>query len=207
MRARVDPRYVKLVKNTGRTHLRGQMMYCPKTMGFTRTDILHHTLREWDVEGNCVDTAISKFTFSPELPIYTDGSCFRGSDPLLASAGSSAVQVHADGSPFKAVLCTLPDSKPQSAASGEHYGAYLAAHYSRRDWVIPTVVCAVPQASRAPPPRILADCASVVRSAQDREYAVDGRRPFAGTWGRIQIRQWPIVEKQRLIAPRRKQRN
>ena len=44
-------------------------------------------------------------------------------------------------------------------------------------------------------PTIHADCASVVRSATSREYAVDWRRPFAGLWKEVKEHVWPTVIK------------
>jgi hypothetical protein len=112
----------------------------------------------------------AEFVFDGNKKIYTDGSCFRGSDPEFASAGGAAVQIHDSGKLARVARIGLPRWLPQTAAAGEHVACYLAVCFS----------AAVGITSQ-----ILSDCASVVRSAKSKAYAVNYKRPFAGIWNMI----------------------
>ena len=108
----------------------------------------------------------------------TDGSCFCGTDPVLAAAGAAAVQVYPDGTPARAAWVTLPSWLPQTAASAEHTAVSLAVS------IDPTRSL-----------NILSDCASVVASAKDREWATQHSRPFAAIWRDMPLAAWPTVDK------------
>jgi hypothetical protein len=63
--------------------------------------------------------------FARDLPIYTDGSCRHPTNPWLAQATGAAVQLH-DGKVTRILTIALPRGIPQTAAFGEHMGAWLA---------------------------------------------------------------------------------
>ena len=110
--------------------------------------------------------------------MYADGSCYEGTDIDFAATGGSCVQIdEVTKKIVKSARATLPEWMEQSAASGEHYGCHLGVLFTPRS------------------PTIHADCASVVRSATSREYAVDWRRPFAGLWKKVKAHVWPDVVK------------
>ena len=119
-----------------------------------------------DPEGNLLHEPA---VFDPSECIYTDGSCFRGSDPHYATAGAAAIQIHPCGKLAKCVYMSLPRWLPQTASAGEHVACYLGVNHT--DPTIPIR------------PWILSDCASVVRSAADKTFALHSSRPFAGILG------------------------
>jgi len=121
------------------------------------------------INGEPHDVHPDDVTFHPDLPIYVDGSCYNGTRHGLSSAGSAAVQLTSDGRADQAVWMALPGELPQTAAAGEHVAATIAIWYSR-----------LPRSRD--PVTITADCASVIRSAQQRRWAIGEKRPFAGFW-------------------------
>ena len=174
LRAKVDQVFLDEVTKGGRDNVRGQVLTCTKILGFTRTNVLVNIVEQEDWGG--LEPTPENFAFDPERPMYADGSCYEGTDPDFAATGGSCVQVNeATGMIIRSARATLPEWMDQSAASGEHYGCHLGVLFTPRK------------------PTIHADCASVVRSATSREYAVDWRRPFAGLWKEIAVHVWPNV--------------
>lgn len=106
------------------------------------------------------------FEFMEDLPIYVDGSCFNGTVPELAAAGSAAIQLSADGQLLGGVCFTLPDGYPQTATYAEHMAAFIAMRRLPKNNV----------------PFLVGDCNSVIRSSVDRKWAIGEDRPCAGVW-------------------------
>ena len=104
------------------------------------------------------------FRFLPDLPIFTDGSCFNGTDSTLAVAGVALVQM-CEGNLVRSLQVTLPRWVPATAAAGEHMAPVLASLYSDG------------------PHCIITDCSSVYASAmQGANFALHWSRPMAGMW-------------------------
>ena len=147
--------------------------------GIKQVDKWHPIYNSWTTEGKHNNADGSKpFAFLPDLPVYTDGSCFCGTDPILASAGAAAVQVYPDGTPARAAWVTLPSWLPQTAASAEHTAVSLAVS------IDPTRSL-----------EVYTDCAGVVASAKNRQWATQHSRPFAALWRDMPLTAWPTVEK------------
>ena len=104
------------------------------------------------------------FRLLPGIPIFTDGSCYNGTDGALAVAGVALVQLQ-EGAIVRSVQVCLPCWVPATAAAGEHMAPALANLYSTGEYSIVT------------------DCSSVFSSAsQGAAFALHWSRPMAGLW-------------------------
>ena len=91
--------------------------------------------------------------------VFTDGCCFHPTNPLLARAGFSAVQMRQDGSVHKAVYGCVPAAFPQTSLAGEYSALTVAYDLSRGIDVvvdcadlIRTFAMGIPRALRAAGP-------------------------------------------------------
>ena len=136
---------------------------------------------EWEItywktfQGTLQQVPGTDFCWDPGLPIYTDGSCLHPTHPRMAAAGAAAVQQDAAGRDHLAVRLRVPRSFPQTAASGEHLAVALVGV------TLPAPIGLGGQVE------CVTDCASVVRSAQHRRWAVGEARPFGGVWKDVPV--------------------
>jgi len=172
-------KWIKEVNKCGRKHIAGKLLCFKSDPQHIRSDKWYVQTATFDEDGNIVE---GECVFDGDKKLYTDGSCFRGSDPEFASAGGAADQIHENGKIARVARIALPRWLPQTAAAGEHVACYLAVCFS-----LPIGITS----------QILSDCASVVRSAKSRAYAVNYKRPFAGIWNMIGNKWgwWPVVTK------------
>ena len=69
--------------------------------------------------------------FLEGLDLYSDGSCFDPTHPLLARAGASVVQIDpTSGEEVRRVTAHVPVGCPQTAAYGEHFAFLLAVTFT-----------------------------------------------------------------------------
>ena len=103
------------------------------------------------------------FRFLPGIPIFTDGSCYNGTDSALAVAGVALVQLQ-EGVIVRSLQVCLPCWIPATAAAGEHMAPAIANLYSSTGEY-----------------HIITDCSSVFRSASlGADFALNWSRPMAG---------------------------
>merc|ERR1712194_860348 len=152
-RAYLPAAWYKQVQKAGRNHILGNAYVIPHVEGICKVNQWHPVYHSWTEDGSNDNDDDVPFDFLPNMPVYTDGSCFCGTDPVLAAAGAAAVQVYPNGKPARAAWVTLPAWLPQTAASAEHTTVSLAVNIN-------------PLRSL----HIMSDCASVVASAKDREW-------------------------------------
>jgi hypothetical protein len=110
------------------------------------------------------EDSLGNFRFTPDIPIYADGSGYYGDDPCLATAGLGLLQ-HIEGKITKSVQLCLPAGIPPTAAAAEHICVALANKYT------------------AGPFTLVTDCGSVYKSGSEgAAYALNWARPMAGFW-------------------------
>jgi hypothetical protein len=123
-----------------------------------------HLRPQWETHVVFPTPEDGEFRFLPGLPIYSDGSCYNGTDNALAVAGAALVQLR-DGAIVRSLQVCLPCWIPATAAAGEHMAPALANLYTTGDYELVT------------------DCSSVFSSAtKGAGFALHWSRPMAGMW-------------------------
>ena len=67
--------WLKEVKRAGRSHFLGNGHVVPHVEGIKKIDKWHPVFNAWTPAGEDLDES-TPFAFLPDLPVYTDGSCF-----------------------------------------------------------------------------------------------------------------------------------